>query len=67
VLEIAKVPNAFKVIFFNFHPIHIETTSLILDIFCGEYGFLWINDVYLDFLKEALSRYKVEFGYKYRY
>jgi hypothetical protein len=33
--ELAKVPNAFKIIFFNFHPIHIETTSLVLEIFGG--------------------------------
>lgn len=34
--EIAKVPNAFKIIFFNFHPIHIEPTSLVLEIFGGK-------------------------------
>jgi hypothetical protein len=36
--EIAKVPNAFKIIFFNFHPIHIETTSLVLEIFGGTFA-----------------------------
>lgn len=35
--EIAKVPNAFKIIFFNFHPIHIEPTSLVLEIFGGKF------------------------------
>ena len=39
--ELAKVPNAFKIIFFNFHPVHIETTSLVLELFGGDTGYIW--------------------------
>ena len=39
--EIAKVPNAFKIIFFNFHPVHIEPTSLVLELFGGQSGYIW--------------------------
>lgn len=65
--EIAKVPNAFKIIFYNFHPIHIETTSLVLEVFGGTVGYIWLNDSYLDFILEAFSKYKSEYSFKYRF
>jgi hypothetical protein len=65
--EIAKVPNAFKTIFFNFHPIHIEPTSLVLEIFGGNVGYIWLDDHYIDYILEAFSKYKTEYGYKYRF
>jgi hypothetical protein len=65
--EIAKVPNAFKIIFFNFHPVHIETTSLVLEMFGGTLGYLWLNDSYIEYVQEAFSKYKVEYNFKYRF
>jgi len=56
--EIAKIPNAFKTIFFNFHPIHIEPTSLVLEIFGGNVGYIWLDDNYIDYILEAFSKYK---------
>lgn len=65
--QIAKVPNAFKTIFFNFHPIHIEPTSLVLEILGGDLGYIWLNDNYVDYILDAFSKYKQEYGYKYRF
>jgi hypothetical protein len=65
--EIAKVPNAFKTIFFNFHPVHIEPTSLVLEIFGGNTGYIWLNDNYIDYILDAFSKYKLEYGFKYRF
>lgn len=56
--EIAKVPNAFKIIFFNFHPIHIEPTSLVFEIFGGSTGYIWTDDNYIDIILDAFSKYK---------
>jgi hypothetical protein len=61
------VPNAFKTIFFNFHPIHIEPTSLVLEILGGNAGYIWLNDNYVDYILDAFSKYKQEYGYKYRF
>lgn len=65
--EIAKVPNAFKTIFFNFHPVHIGLTSLVLEMFSGDIGFIWLNDNYIQCILAAFSEYKTEYGYKYRF
>lgn len=65
--ELAKVPNAFKIIFFNFHPIHIETTSLVMEIFGGTLGYIWLNDNYVEYILDSFSKYKAEYGFKYRF
>lgn len=65
--ELAKIPNAFKIIVFHFHPIHIETTSLVLEILGGTLGYIWLSDNYVEYILDAFAKYKIEYNYKYRF
>lgn len=53
--EIAKIPNSFKIILLNLNPIQLKNSNIIYDIICGESGFLWESDIYLEYFLEALG------------
>lgn len=65
--DLASVPDAFRILFMNFHPIHVESVCLTLEIFGGQYGLIWMSDAYTEYVLDAFGSYKHDHNFKYRF
>ncbi|CAD8122400.1 unnamed protein product [Paramecium sonneborni] len=62
--DLASIPGAFRIIFANFHPVHIEMSCLVLEIFAGENGLIYKDNV--DDILESFAYYRKDHSLKYR-
>ncbi|CAD8111897.1 unnamed protein product [Paramecium sonneborni] len=62
--DLASIPGAFRIIFANFHPVHIEMSCLVLEIFAGENGLIYKDNV--DDILESFAFYRKDHSLKYR-
>jgi len=61
---LASIPGAFRIIFANFHPVHIEMSCLVLEIFAGENGLIYKDNV--EDILESFAFYRKDHSLKYR-
>ncbi|CAD8195705.1 unnamed protein product [Paramecium pentaurelia] len=62
--DLASIPGSFRIIFANFHPVHIEMSCLVLEIFAGENGLIYKDNV--EDILESFAFYRKDHSLKYR-
>lgn len=65
--DLVSVPGALRILFLNFHPVQVEQLCLTLEVFGGNDGIMWMEDVAHESILDAFGAYKQEHNFKYRF